>query len=218
MAQKTLTYLKSRFLSLMLPEQADYGDLIDSKQQTISEVVGGKIVSQSDGSCQLTFFPAPVGTVVAFAGNSLPSGWLWCDGSQYSRSSYPALFSAIGTTYGDASISTFKVPDLRGQFIRGWVRNGPSSKPDYGRDFGTTQEDAIQEFGGYMNDACMSYSTFGGIFKYKSSQYGNGGGAGGDNVYRNSVVIDLAQDGLRTATETRPTNVAMNYIIRADYF
>ena len=162
-------------------------------------------------------YQVPVGSVQAFAGNSLPSGWLWCDGSQYSRSSYPALFSAIGTTYGDTSISTFKVPDLRGQFIRGWVRNGPSSTPDYGRDFGTTQEDAIQSFSGYMNDACMSYSQFGGIFKYKNSQYGNGGGAGGDSVYRNGVEIDLAQDGVRTATETRPTNVAMNYIIRADY-
>ena len=217
MAQKTLTYLKSRFLSLMLPEQADYGDLIDSKQQTISQVVGGKMDSQPDGSCQLTLFPAPVGTVVAFAGNSLPSGWLWCDGGLCSRSGYPALFAAIGTTYGYTTSTNFRVPDLRGQFIRGWVRFGNSSTPDYGRAFGTTQKDAIQEFGGYMNDACMSYSNFGGIFKYKSSQYGNGGGASGDSVYRNGVEIDLAQGGVRTATETRPTNVAMNYIIRADY-
>lgn len=163
-------------------------------------------------------YQVPVGSVQAFAGNTLPSGWLWCDGSQYSRSSYPALFAAIGTTYGNTSISTFKVPDLRGQFIRGWVRNAPSSTADYGRTFGSSQDDAIQSFSGYMNDACMSYSAFGGIFKYKSSSYGNGGGAGGDNVYRNSVEIDLAQGGVRTASETRPTNVAMNYIIRADYF
>ena len=208
------------------PSMLDYSGSIptnptDSELLTVlnAAVASGSTVTMDNLNdlCKAGY-QVPVGSVQAFAGLTLPSGWLWCDGQLYGRSGYPALYAAIGTNYGTTTSTNFRVPDLRGQFIRGWVRDGSTSAPDYGRDFGTTQKDAIQKFGGYMNDACMSYSNFGGIFKYKNSQYGNGGGAGGDSVYRNSVEIDLAQDGVRTATETRPTNVAMNYIIRADYF
>lgn len=56
----------------------------------------------------------PAGLVLPFAGSSIPSGWVDCDGSAISRSTYALLFTAIGTTYGvgDGS-TTFNVPDLR---------------------------------------------------------------------------------------------------------
>jgi len=56
------------------------------------------------------------GDLKAIAGSSLPTGWLWCDGSAVSRTTYADLFTAIGTTYGvgDGS-TTFNVPDLRGR-------------------------------------------------------------------------------------------------------
>lgn len=62
----------------------------------------------------------PAGSVSAFAGASAPFGYVICDGSALSRAVYSDLFSAIGTTYGvgDGS-STFNIPDLRGEFIRG---------------------------------------------------------------------------------------------------
>lgn len=58
----------------------------------------------------------PAGTMILFGGTSTPSGWFWCDGSAYSRTTYAALFAAIGTTWGvgDGS-TTFNVPDLRGR-------------------------------------------------------------------------------------------------------
>lgn len=58
----------------------------------------------------------PAGTMVLFGGTSAPSGWLLCDGSAYSRTTYAALFAAIGTTWGvgDGG-TTFNVPDLRGR-------------------------------------------------------------------------------------------------------
>lgn len=58
----------------------------------------------------------PAGSVVDWAGTSAPGGWLACDGSAVSRSTYAALFSAIGTTWGvgDGS-TTFNLPDLRGR-------------------------------------------------------------------------------------------------------
>lgn len=56
----------------------------------------------------------PTGTIVPFAGYSAPTGWLFCDGGQYSASSYSTLYAIIGTTYGGGN-GSFRVPDLRGR-------------------------------------------------------------------------------------------------------
>jgi len=70
----------------------------------------------------------PSGAVTAFAGTSLPSGWLWCYGQSLERAgTYADLFSAIGTTYGSADSSHFNVPDLRGRAIAGQDDMGGSS-------------------------------------------------------------------------------------------
>lgn len=60
------------------------------------------------------------GSLIAFAGSATPSGWLLCLGQNVSRSSYAALFAAIGTTHGPGDGSTtFTLPDLRGRVIAG---------------------------------------------------------------------------------------------------
>ena len=61
-----------------------------------------------------------VGFIKPYAGTSVPTGYLLCNGAAISRAQYPELFAAIGTTWGagDGS-STFNVPDLRGYFLRG---------------------------------------------------------------------------------------------------
>lgn len=65
-----------------------------------------------------------------FAGGTVPDGWLLCDGTAISRTTYPALFSAIGTAHGSGNgTSTFNLPDLRGRFIRG-VDRGVGRDPD----------------------------------------------------------------------------------------
>jgi microcystin-dependent protein len=61
----------------------------------------------------------PAGVVTQFAGASAPTGWLLCDGASLLRSSYPDLFSAIGTTWGSADATHFNVPDLRGRAVIG---------------------------------------------------------------------------------------------------
>jgi len=62
----------------------------------------------------------PSGVIVPFAGSSSPAGWLFCSGQAVSRTTYAALFTAIGTVYGvgDGS-TTFNLPDLRGRVIAG---------------------------------------------------------------------------------------------------
>jgi len=56
----------------------------------------------------------PAGVMVDFGGTAAPSGWLLCDGSLVSRATYPALFAAIGVSWGvgDGS-TTFALPDMR---------------------------------------------------------------------------------------------------------
>lgn len=68
---------------------------------------GGKIIGQSAGS------GVPIGTIIPFAGNSIPQGYLLCDGSAISRTNYASLFAVIGTIYGAGDGSTtFNLPDL----------------------------------------------------------------------------------------------------------
>jgi microcystin-dependent protein len=82
----------------------------------------------------------PTGTVLAMASPSVPVGFLECNGATVSRTTYSALFSLIGTTYGAGdSSTTFVLPDLRGAFIRGWD-NGRTI--DNARAFANTQTSA----------------------------------------------------------------------------
>jgi microcystin-dependent protein len=56
----------------------------------------------------------PIGTIVCFAGQTVPLGWILCDGSEISKSEYPDLFSVIGNTYGTpTNSSNFILPNLQ---------------------------------------------------------------------------------------------------------
>ena len=73
------------------------------------------------GGVFVTAVPAvPAGSVQAFAGSSAPNGWLLCDGTAVSRTTYSSLFSVVSTTFGAGNGSTtFNVPDLRGRVPMG---------------------------------------------------------------------------------------------------
>ena len=80
---------------------------------------------QTDGSGNLSFqivAGVPTGSVFCMAVATVPSGYLECDGSlQNKTGTYAALFAVIGTQYntGGESSSQFRLPDLRGEFVRG---------------------------------------------------------------------------------------------------
>ena len=66
-----------------------------------------------------------IGSIAAFAGGSLPVGWLLCDGSAISRTTYSALFNTVGTIYGTGDDSTtFNIPNLVDKFIEGAATAG----------------------------------------------------------------------------------------------
>ena len=96
----------------------------------------------------------PSGAVMYFAMQSAPTGWLKADGSAVSRTQYPALFAAIGTTFGVGDgRTTFNLPDLRGEFVRGWD-GGRNIDP--GRAFGSAQGDAIRNITGSIDTGINS--------------------------------------------------------------
>ena len=76
----------------------------------------------------------PVGTIQAFAYNKVPQGWMICDGAKLDPTVHHELFNAIGTTFGGDGKNYFRLPDLRGRFIRGWDSIGNN---DHEREFGT---------------------------------------------------------------------------------
>src|SRR5262245_53637073 len=61
----------------------------------------------------------PAGSILPFAGDVVPPGFLLCDGTEVLRNDYPRLYTAIGESWGATTTFTFRVPDLRGRFMRG---------------------------------------------------------------------------------------------------
>jgi len=136
----------------------------------------------------------PSGSVTAFAGAAAPAGYLICDGSQVSRTTYADLYAVIADTYGAGDGSTtFNLPDLRGEFIRG-LDGGRGA--DAGRVLGSFQADefASHTHTGVSGDAGTDPARIGG---------------GNRDVDTGTYTTNAAG-----GTETRPRNVAMNYIIK----
>ena len=156
----------------------------------------------TDGSGALSFATiggVPIGAVFHFAASTAPTGFLKANGAAVSRTTYAALFAITGTTYGvgDGS-TTFNLPDLRGEFIRGW---DDARGIDASRAFGSAQTDGIRA------------STVAGIARtFYSGQSATGefswaGGAG--ELASNAAQGGDYQINLGSAPDTRPRNVAL---------
>jgi len=182
-------------------------DGITVSEAEINSVDGvtSNIQAQINAVSALATQGVPSGAVQTFAMSTAPTGWIKANGSAVSRTTYSALFSAIGTTFGTGNGSTtFNVPDLRGEFARGW---DDSRGIDTGRSFGSSQADAFKEHrhtllgnsGGAVQALFSQSSVIAGIqnlgasFADPASTMGNGNGAG---------------------TETRPRNIALLYCIK----
>ena len=224
---------------------------------SLASGVNGDFLQVLSGSIQFnSTIPGgiPTGTVVPYAANSAPSGWVICNGALYGRtaldpSPQPNLFGVIGTTYGAGDgLTTFAVPDLRGMFVRGFD-NGRGLDPL--RVFGTDQTFAVESHnhGGNTGNQSVGHThpfsgTTGGqsidhVHNYIRSSFAlRQAPAGGSN---NVAVSEFTTttSGVNTdhthnfsgttgavsadhthsissygTTETRPRNVAMNYIIK----
>lgn len=85
-----------------------------SGNPTVSLSIGTGATQVAAGSHTHSDLGAPVGSIMIWAGSTAPTGWLLCDGTAYSTTTYSALYAVVGTTYGSGS-GTFLVPNLKGK-------------------------------------------------------------------------------------------------------
>ena len=106
---------------------------------TAAETIAGSDATRATHPAGVlaAIYAALTGQVGFFAMTTPPAGWLKADGAAVSRTTYAALFAAIGTTYGAGNgVSTFNLPDLRGEFVRA-LDDGKGV--DAGRVLGSSQ-------------------------------------------------------------------------------
>jgi hypothetical protein len=160
---------------------------------------------------------ALVGEIVQLPFGTVPTGFLECNGQAVSRDSYPELFNAIGTTYGLGSIiNTFRVPDYRGYFLRGWSHDSTTGiDPDAqsrnnGNVVGSTQGFCNAH---HQHIIPRDWRTPGSLDAVGESESGgtpdNLGLSAGDFPFKTLINADGG------CAEARPSNVAVMYAIRA---
>lgn len=161
---------------------------------------------------------SPSGIIAPFAGTSAPTGWLACQGQAISRTTYAALFTAIGTTWGAGDGSTtFNVPDLRGMFLRGTGTNTTgSSSGAVGPSVGSYAADT------YLNHSHTATSTDSGHTHEIERRAGGSVIAGGSGQTVSSSTSGTGYANITTTvatsttggTETKPKNYGILYIIK----
>jgi len=176
----------------------------------------------------------PIGSVFNLATTTVPTGFLECNGAAISRSTYASLFATISTTWGSGDgSSTFNLPDLRGQFVRGWDN---SAGVDSGRSFASSQSDQNKSHNHSITDSGHFHQSFrsgnAGERQHSSNLTSSnfpssGTGAGNLNEAYNIAAqssesdvgktsnettgITISNDG---STEVRVKNYALMYVIK----
>ncbi|MFB6342487.1 tail fiber protein [Saccharicrinis sp. FJH62] len=184
-------------------------------ESSTRSVVADKVASGSNG--------VPPGTIVAFAGSTAPEGWVLCNGGAYDGEDekYKALYTVITTTYGGTGSTNFYVPDLRGIFPRG-LDAGRGF--DSGRTLGSYQEDLLKS---HTHNATAGNA---GAHSHSISYWGSDseGGSGYNSMLWDDQYLQYKTWYTSTAgdhthpitventggSETRPKNIAVNYIIK----
>ena len=195
---------------------------------------------QTDGSGNLSFSiieGVPTGSVFAMAVVSVPTGYLECNGAAVSRTTYSALFAIIGTTYGSGNgSSTFNVPELRGEFIRGVDRgrgvdsgrniNDPQGGQNASHNHsislsGTTSTKSLTGTVKRISEGFLAQGTTSGVFTKTSDGTNNITGSSSPSSV-GGFSMDASHNHTFSASgtsgsqgsEARPRNIAMLYIIK----
>lgn len=167
------------------------------------------------------------GDVTASAASSCPIGTVAADGTSYLRTTFPALFTAIGTTYGAVDGTHFNVPDYRGLFQRGAGTNGTALQSNggavSGAALGTLQNDMLQSHYHQLRvfDGSSFFFLYGtgsgsgaGYFGRPATEFPNTSNTGNIPNQARDFVSDGTNGTPRVGAETRPANLSVTYCIR----
>lgn len=196
-------------IPVSLPAVTTIGNVTAQQAQMLSDLnpAKGNVQAQIDAaSCVL-----PSGSVLHTAGQNAPMGFIPANGAAISRVQYAALFSVIGTIYGAGNGSTtFNLPDLRGEFIRGWD-NGRGV--DAGRALGSFQAQQVLK---HKHVTSFGEAWASGEFGSSTSRgIGSNGGIDYDNFkYFTNDGSDYNYAGQvnpvgAIGSENRPRNIAL---------
>ncbi|WCQ47283.1 phage tail protein [Escherichia coli] len=147
----------------------------------------------------------PVGVPVPWPSATPPTGWLKCNGAPFSAEEYPELAKVYPTN---------ELPDLRGEFIRGW---DDGRGIDAGREILSAQGDAIRNIVGHIS--CVRRGPEGsdradGAFRYDSNWSTKIRSTDLADDWGSVVSFDASRV-VPTAPENRPRSIAFNFIVRA---
>lgn len=148
----------------------------------------------------------PVGAVL-LQGNNLPENdrWFPCDGRELFKEDYAELFSIIGYRYGENEPKkTFRIPDYRGEFLRGVKADTNSETPWPGQfEAFSTKKPNVNSFKAAISHLPISEKVSHGVTK-------------DDNIgYDNTKTVEQNTCTKGGDNETRPVNVYVNYYIKA---
>ena len=150
--------------------------------------------------------PIPTGAVFPFAGITAPEGFLFCDGSAVSRTTYSKLLGVIGETYGSGDGSTtFNLPDYRETVLVGAGQNEKLN----------IKAHDVYNLGEFKDDQMQGHKHSIQMFQYKQ---GTKGPAGNYFDYDSSNTSDPIDDGVngtpRIGSTTHGKQIGVNYIIK----
>lgn len=164
---------------------------------TVTRIAGGTLYAD-----------APLGTILAYGGATAPAGWMLCQGQAISRTTYAKLYEIIGTAFGSGDGSTtFNLPDLRGEFLRGAGNNSHADQGN-GGSVGAHQ-DATQLPSMYVASNAFQF----GLLNETGEAVANIDKNVATNKYTQFSKTVNSAAGYGTIT-TRPTNTSVNYIIK----
>ncbi|RUV77971.1 tail fiber protein [Mesorhizobium sp. M1A.F.Ca.IN.020.30.1.1] len=159
----------------------------------------------SPGSKSATAAEAPLSHIES-------QGWMLCDGRYLNAAAYPELFAVLGSLYGERSSGAeleFRIPDYRGLFLRGFDA-GAGMDPDADQRLDPTGTHISNTVGSLQCDAMQDHThSYDVIQPAGISQQGNAAGTSLSSKPTSSPAAPA-----RVAVETRPKNIAVNYIIK----
>jgi microcystin-dependent protein len=175
---------------------------------------------QVGGSWKEAADRTPVGVISAFGGTVAPDGWLICDGSPLSRTTYADLYAVIGTNFGAGDGSTtFNLPNLEGISLTGVGSQNINGRSKSGPALGAARED--QEQGHFHNVRKSSDgSDIGGYAQVVSNATGGASygitdvNTAGSTIRVGNPLTDGTNGTPRTGAYTHGPEVGVNFIIK----
>jgi len=149
----------------------------------------------------------PVGTILMYGSITAPAGFLNCNGSAVSRTTYSALFSVIGTTFGAGNgTTTFNLPDTTNNTVRGGYSSG-NIGVTAGADSVTLTVGNIAPHGHGLSQNGQNFSGGGGVSSVQPNFVNNGSSTGADILSPGTTTVVTASGGTPTAV-----NIVNRYI------